>query len=628
MTDCDTGDPIKGVTVTIKYDSHTDTTTTDDSGYYDFVVSTDGVTCTVAFEHDKYYPVTRTVYVPTDTQKHLDVCLKKIPTACPDLVPIQLPVLFLDDGWETWIQVQNVGDDYTKVVMELWEESDGSCQPQEPVKRECSNILAPGAAWTWKFDETYPGIANIRSAIVYSVVPGTEPTDCFGDGTLVPGQPIAVTVQSTKKDADFRSSVYTGISDWLGMGPDPATGAYMYYAPLVFNNGGGYGWTSDIWIQNSGDECTSVEIWYHSECENWEIAEILALAPGESALAPKPSWSGIGSAWIRSTEPLGIIVDAQDATKTMLLTYRAQPVQYQYPKKSDYLRGSYENYGPLVYRGYEGWDAGVQVQNLSSTTNALVKVYFLDGSGDIITTLVDWICKRGSQTFYLPAVNNLPGSYVGQFRVASQNWHTPGDKTVRPPKVLSVVNLINYNTGQGLSYNALPEQKAWNEVTTVSGTTQIALPFLVKQKHDPFEPTGSTWTSKIALTNLVHYSSFDDVVVSVDFFDQNGFLYRICEKLNPKDVDYIDLDNYGVLPPGWMGSALITIQCTAPTDKDGRSMGIGAVVVNMAEGYASGDLTTGYEAFPITQEWPVPYDPDNSGADGAPTCIECGRPAQ
>ena len=37
-------------------------------------------------------------------------------------------------------------------------------------------------------------------------------------------------------------------------------------------------------------------------------------------------------------------------------------------------------------------------------TAAKVKVYFLDRSGDVITTLVDWICPRGSQTFFLPLI--------------------------------------------------------------------------------------------------------------------------------------------------------------------------------------------------------------------------------
>ena len=92
-------------------------------------------------------------------------------------------------------------------------------------------------------------------------------------------------------------------------------------------------------------------------------------------------------------------------------------------------------YGPLIYSEYQGWDTGVQVQNLSSVVAAKVKVYFLDRSGDIITTLVDWICPRGSQTFFLPVVADLPGNWVGSVRVESQEWFSPGDPLVPPPNI-------------------------------------------------------------------------------------------------------------------------------------------------------------------------------------------------
>ena len=42
--------------------------------------------------------------------------------------------------------------------------------------------------------------------------------------------------------------------------------------------------------------------------------------------------------------------------------------------------------------------------------------------------------------------------------------------------------------------------------------------------------------------------------------------------------------------------AVITVRCTVPRSSDPAA--IGAVVVNQATGDASGDLTTGYEAFP------------------------------
>ena len=65
------------------------------------------------------------------------------------------------------------------------------------------------------------------------------------------------------------------------------------------------------------------------------------------------------------------------------------------------------NYAPLVYRT-SYLDTTLWVQNLSAVVNAKVKVYFLDHSGDVITSIVDWICPRGSQSFFLPVIHNLP----------------------------------------------------------------------------------------------------------------------------------------------------------------------------------------------------------------------------
>ena len=79
-----------------------------------------------------------------------------------------------------------------------------------------------------------------------------------------------------------------------------------------------------------------------------------------------------------------------------------------------------------IYSEYQGWDTAVIVQNLSRTQAAKVKVYFLDKSGDVITTLVDWVCPRGAQSFYLSRIADLPGNWVGSARVETQDWWTPG----------------------------------------------------------------------------------------------------------------------------------------------------------------------------------------------------------
>ena len=41
-------------------------------------------------------------------------------------------------------------------------------------------------------------------------------------------------------------------------------------------------------------------------------------------------------------------------------------------------------------------------------------------------------------------------------------------------------------------------------------------------------------------------------------YDQNGFLDYICEVLNQKQVEYLDLNLYGWIPPGFLGSGVIS----------------------------------------------------------------------
>ena len=204
------------------------------------------------------------------------------------------------------------------------------------------------------------------------------------------------------------TSKYNGIAgSHLGM-YDPVYGGYAYYVPLVYADKAEF--NSWIYIQNGGLECTSVEVWFQAQddCLRARICEVSTLAPGETyQFDPNdcvgPQWQG--SAWVRTSQPMGIAVDI--VGRDMLMTYVGEPAELNYtfdPSQAFDTPGNQVAFGPLVYSEYQGWDSGMQVQNLSPVVAAKVKVYFLDRSGDVITTLVDWICPRGSQTFFLPVV--------------------------------------------------------------------------------------------------------------------------------------------------------------------------------------------------------------------------------
>jgi hypothetical protein len=502
---------------------------------------------------------------------------------------IQIPAISNGSGNETWIQVQNVGNTPSKAIMFLWGDYSGFCEPQSPgpFKVECSGLIRPGAAWTWRG----PQLPNAAmGAIVYSVPDDQADAACaaattldwpswermwsagqWGTGSLMVS---SVNRKLAVGPEEFVSGAYSGVSETLEGVYDPQFGGFMYYAPINYNQY--QGCTTALIVQNSGTQCTSLEIWYKEQdnCLRATIDEVLALAPGESVRIGPPllPQGSQGSAWIRASQPLGIVVD--EMCDGMLLTYRGVPAD---SAGAGFTAGSRQGFGPIIYREFNGWDSIIQVQNLSSTTNAKVKVYFVDNSGDIIKTVVDWVCPRGSQTFFLPAINDLPGEYVGAARIESQDWWSAGDPPVEAPNILAVANLINASTGQGVSYNLASQ-----------GAQALAVPLVVRDKPDT---GGVEWQTDIAIQNL--NLNPGNTTFRIDFYDQNGFIGEVCQTLNEKQVDYISISNFGFLPSGFLGSAVIEAQCS---DQPGVPL-LGAVGIE--RGAANGDLSKAYEALPV-----------------------------
>ena len=212
---------------------------------------------------------------------------------------------------------------------------------------------------------------------------------------------------------------------------------------------------------------------------------------------------------MRSSQPAAIAVTT--AGPTVAMAYTAVPAELNYtfednkpfrdqPADPLFTSGAQVNLGPLIFREHQGWDTRIQVQNLSSVLNAKVKVYFLDEGGDVIHTLVDWICPRGSQSFTLAAISHLPGSWIGQVRVESQKWITPGSGAVPAPNISSTAQLVRWagpaHTAPlaAVSYQLLTEEQVFSQ----EHPGLIGLPALSS------EPTGSVaLVSHIAIQNLI-----------------------------------------------------------------------------------------------------------------------------
>jgi len=604
------------------------------------------------------------------------VGLMTVGTVAADPTPgvkIQIPRIDVGDvlgtgDWETWIQVQNVSidDTDTGAIFLGWGDYSGLCPTNDPgvVVHYCQ-LIRGNAIWTLRTQLA----TDTKSAIIYTVRADAFMQACsdaeltehntdmwrewlkeweFGTGmditkdpavpmTWGPAQGEEVAVTATRYGPNdygtFVSSTYTGISEEMEGKNAPDTPPYEYYAPYVMK---GYnGLDTELTIQNSGTACTSVWIDYMEQgsCAIVYKQHIEQLAPGEAIRLKVPCYTGqipcgwLGSAHISAEQPLGIIVDetsfdvpCMGVDRGTLLTHRARP-------KAELRAGEVitdtKVYADLIFREWSGWDASIQVQNLSRTgQHTFVTVDFMDNSGDEILFLADWVCPTGSTTFYLPIVTDLLPGYVGAAEIESHGQiDYPGGETDAQP-IFAVVDLKKPDDprtpeldAQGGSYNAHPySQKEW--------VSQIALPFMAKDATDMYTP----WTSLIAIRNN---SNCNKIRPEIHFKDETGTV--VCKLqsfwLRPKQVKMFDLDNIGCLYPGYIGAAKVYIdefEQLCDVDGDGivdreplmpsvivvergilgLSYGGGGVTA-LADTW--GDVTSIYEGIPYATNIPLCY---------------------
>ncbi len=578
---------------------------------------------------------------------------------------LQLPVVATDEC-EGWLQVQNVGDRDTIALLVFWGEP-GFCPPQAagPLKAECSGLLRPGSAWSF-LDSQLP--FGARSAVAYSLsseIVEPQPGQEIPFGLLVcdevfriagshgdwlafdqayqqrgtwrdfdfgeyQGEPLAISVNRNCPDpvnpGARVNAAYIGISSDMEGAYDPKFGGYTYYAPMVFAGRGGL--ETAFYIQNSGVLCTSLEIWFKGQdaCLRPILGDVLSLAPGESirfeaSSIVGPDW--LGSAWIRGTQPLGIVVDTMGANH--FTSYAAVPGDVA---DLNFSLGDQINYAPLVYSEHQGWDSLLQVQNLSATLPAKVKVYFYDRSGDVKTTLVDWICPRGSQTFFSPVLAGLPGNWVGHARVESQDWWTNGTNPQDAPRIQSVVLLEKWSDParttrrESVAYNAHTEtvynwQVGSRKGGLTDGSAVFAVPLLAKGNRGI--------SSEIAITNLVPKPGFTDFAIFL--YDQNGLLDFVCQKLHDRQTEYIDLSTWGIVPPNFLGSMVVSAVFWEHEVFDGEGqfqrnlVGLSAVAVERVGATSGsedlpGDESKAFEAFPLFDFFLQEQRPNCPGVPG------------
>ena len=132
--------------------------------------------------------------------------------------------------------------------------------------------------------------------------------------------------------------------------------------------------------------------------------------------------------------------------------------------------------------------------------------------------------------------------------------------------------------------------------------------------------------------NVVPKPGFTDFAIYI--YDQNGLLDYVCQKLNEKQAEYIDLQTWGYVSPGFKGSAVISavfwehdVFGDPPTGQFLRNiLGLGAVAVERTGTRLGedvpGDEAAGERGIPFATTRAVGFDFEGPNA---PNCPGIGR---
>ncbi|MFN2251866.1 MAG: hypothetical protein ACK2UL_08110, partial [Anaerolineae bacterium] len=548
----------------------------------------------------------------------------------------------------TTIEVQNVGDEDTGVVLVAFDAAGDPLEPcAGPTAVECSGIIRPGGAWYMAADGPIDGegvLGGSRSAMLFSL--SAEPVDVFpfevddlwfslvcetlffgvtGDcddyakfkaafdsgGTFagIPmdraiGDPITARVRRECLDSGFSlpsspTASYAAIGANQFGADDSARGGYVYYAPSVQL------WpdscVSAIHMQNAGAQPATVELWVQSEdpCGSGQLCNVWTIEPGETVATESCGRGEAGGRWsgaarIKSNRPLGVVVET--VLNGVVYDYAAMPARVSSDAAgAPLLDGSGQVlFGQLAFDRGQAWDVAVRVQNTSESRPARVRVEFQDAYGAVVLSADDTVCAGGSGTFLSPADGSGSGLPPGAVRVES--LPLPDVKGVEPVELVAVLEAVQWSDVTramllgAFSTRLQPEPAAlvWpagsGEGGLESGIGVVAVPALLVAD-------GPERTDALAVTNRVLSPGWTDIAVVLR--DQNAVVDVLCRRIYGGQVDYIELGAMPALAAGFHGSAVVSARAWQHPVLDRETglarniVGLGAAAVRKSDRFGA-----------------------------------------
>jgi len=146
---------------------------------------------------------------------------------------------------------------------------------------------------------------------------------------------------------------------------------------------------------------------------------------------PDGVWSGVFTA----TGSVAVLVNDINTTQTTGMAY------------SGFAAGSVNISIPLTFKQSNGWDTGIQVQNLGGIEAIVTVEHFRTDLGARVAVEAQAIPPGDSRTFYQPANTGLQPGHVGSAVITSSNGQP----------IVAIVNEINYVRGgdEAMTYEGI-----------------------------------------------------------------------------------------------------------------------------------------------------------------------------
>lgn len=285
------------------------------------------------------------------------------------------------------------------------------------------------------------------------------------------------------------------------------------YLPLIMADPSG--WSTSWTIQNPLDMAVSGTTQLYATDGTAVSSHAFSLPPfGSTTFSPLDARLNIprgfvGSATVTANGPIAAIVN-EDRAGADRMAYEGFTV------------GAPSIMAPIVFKEYNGWSTGLQVQNLGSSPTR-VAVDYLDETGSPVANEEASIASMASATFYQPANAELPSGLVGSAWIRSVDG--------QPLAVL--VNEVRAD-GSAMAYPG-----------ATGGADRLDVPLLFKHYNG--------WDTGLQLFNLGTASATVQVTyqtgaqpLSESLVVESGTAATLYQPANAR------------LPAGYVGSATVT----------------------------------------------------------------------